>query len=528
MVLNFHAGLQNFAGSAHIDLRYSRNRPISTDAMNRKSEISIAENPNTRKRVADLMQSFTARHFFPVVALILKFELRPIFAERFVFLKLKPLRFSIRIAGWIFAIGTLLACAPADAAILGTNPPARALTVKLIDELPKDQQSAWREYLAHSQQQREADQDFLRQEMRAHQLKRPLMPVESRSRKWAGFNRADEWYRGADARQIADCILSFQTPAGGWSKNMNMASDPRAPGMLFAPDNASRYLGNSDFDIPLNQGWSYVGTFDNNATTLQLRFLAKFISANTNEMTRYRNAFQRGANYIFAAQYPNGGWPQVWPLSGGYHDAITFNDGAFVNVLELVNDLRHGTNEFGFVSSETRVAAEKSFQLAMKCLLASQVIVDGRRTIWPQQCDVFTLQPTSARNYEMPSLASGESAGILLFLMEIRDPNPQIMTAIRDGVEWFRKNEIQNMAFTTRGNDGRHLSAAPGKGPIWARYYEVGTNRPLFGDRDKTIHDTVEEISKERRSGYSWFGDGGKQVLQQYEKWQKKHGEERD
>ena len=39
-------------------------------------------------------------------------------------------------------------------------------------------------------------------------------------------------------------------------------------------------------------------------------------------------AVLRGLDYTFAAQFPNGGWPQVWPLEGGYHDAITFNDGA--------------------------------------------------------------------------------------------------------------------------------------------------------------------------------------------------------
>jgi PelA/Pel-15E family pectate lyase len=32
--------------------------------------------------------------------------------------------------------------------------------------------------------------------------------------------------------------------------------------------------------------------------------------------------------YLLAAQFPNGGWPQVWPLEGGYHDAVTFNDNA--------------------------------------------------------------------------------------------------------------------------------------------------------------------------------------------------------
>ncbi len=64
---------------------------------------------------------------------------------------------------------------------------------------------------------------------------------------------------------------------------------------------------------------------------------------------------------------------------------------------------------------------------------------------------------------------------------------------------------------------------APGNGPIWSRYYQIGSNEPIFGDRDKTIHDDVNEISPERRKGYGWFNDSGKLVLQHYAKWAKAH-----
>jgi len=39
--------------------------------------------------------------------------------------------------------------------------------------------------------------------------------------------------------------------------------------------------------------------------------------------------------------------------------------------------------------------------------------------------------------------------------------------------------------------------------------YELGTNRPIYGDRDKKIHYSLEEISEERRKGYSWEGEYG-------------------
>ena len=58
------------------------------------------------------------------------------------------------------------------------------------------------------------------------------------------------------------------------------------------------------------------------------------------------------------------------------------------------------------------------------------------------------------------------------------------------------------------------------RSPLWSRYYEIGSNRPIFGDRDKSIHDTVEEISHERRDGYAWFTDVPQQVLNKFKSWQ--------
>ena len=69
----------------------------------------------------------------------------------------------------------------------------------------------------------------------------------------------------------------------------------------------------------------------------------------------------------------------------------------------------------------------------------------------------------------------------------------------------------------------RVLPPAPGADPIWARYYELKTDRPLFGDRDKSIHDDLNEISAERRNGYSWFNNAPQRALDRYATWAKIH-----
>ena len=119
---------------------------------------------------------------------------------------------------------------------------------------------------------------------------------------------AGAWFGGAEARRIAGVIVSYQTPAGGWSKAVDMTARNRLPGESYSSTDS----------------WSWIGTFDNGATTEELRFLGAEAQAQTD--TAAVAAFKRGLAYIFRAQFPNGCWPQVYPLAGSYHDAATFND----------------------------------------------------------------------------------------------------------------------------------------------------------------------------------------------------------
>ncbi len=403
------------------------------------------------------------------------------------------------------------------AAIIGTNVPATPLTAARVESLP-----AWKSYFEKSQWQRQADQDFLRAELKTNGMAEATFPDETHNAEGVALDKPADWYAGEEARHIADVVVSFQTPAGGWSKNSDYTGKPRFPGEMFGVENGSLYLGTNDFDMPDDPHWSYVGTFDNDATTTELFFLAKVIAASKNGNAKWKESFLHGLDYVFASQFPSGGWPQVWPLQGGYHDEITINDDAMLHVLEFLQDVAGGENEFSFVPRRARKEAAASFQRGMDCLLAVQMVVDGKRTVWCQQNDAITLHPASARNYEMPALVSSESATIVQFLMGLPNPSSKEVAAVHAARDWFEKTKIMGWEYK-RTDDGRKLVAAPGSGPIWARYYEIGTDKPIFGDRDKSIHDDVNELSRERRNGYGWYRDGPKQVLEQYAEWMKTH-----
>jgi PelA/Pel-15E family pectate lyase len=412
------------------------------------------------------------------------------------------------------------------ATTIATNTPAEALTRARIGQLPPTQRGAWLKYLERSERQRQADKDAFQAELKSSGVAMPIEPPHGFAARGMPLDRDSSWYAGVEARRVANIVVSFQTPAGGWGKNMDMSKEVRSPGERFGPNNLSKFLAPGDFDEPKETEWNYIGTIDNDATITQIRFLAKVASAvGAKDGATYRAAFLRGINYLLEAQYPNGGWPQVWPLEGGYHDAITYNDSAMTQVMDIMRHVADGKDEYAFVPKNVRVRAAASFERGMRCILATQIVSGGKLTAWPQQDDALTLKPVSARNYEMPSESSGESADLMLMLMNgLPHPTAKEQQAIRAAAAWFKKTAIYGQSYG-RTADGRGLTPTPGAGPIWARFYQIDTDTPIFGDRDKSIHDNVSELSRERRNGYSWFGAAPQRALDRYEKWAQEHPE---
>lgn len=417
---------------------------------------------------------------------------------------------------FVFAVGSA-----GRAVTIGKSEPAQSLAAARISALPASERGEWLAYLKRSKQQEKLDRAALASERQGIKETPPDPPLGFSARS-IPLDREASWYGSPEARHIADVIVSFQTPAGGWGKNMNMSGAIRARGQSFVPDNSNRLPSPGDFDAPRDPSWHYVGTLDNDATITEMRFLAKVqatIPRADGEV--YRTAFVNGVRYLLAAQYPNGGWPQVWPLEGGYHDAITFNDDALYNATELLTDVSEGKPEDAFVPNDLRNKAATAVRNALDCILAAQFRVSGRETIWGQQVDMLTLKPVAARNYEPAALSSEESAHLLLYLMSLPRPSTQVRTSIADGISWLREHAIYNKTVVGGRNtpEGRHLVDQQGARPLWARFYALDTEKPIFGDRDKTLHDDMNEISLERRNGYAWFNTAPAAALSEYDKW---------
>lgn len=366
-------------------------------------------------------------------------------------------------------------------AIFFAHAETAAVTSERIALLPTGMQLAWREYLSRSHEEMAADRNAIYAELEGARMIDWSAPRDGEG--VAKFLKMpDAWFAGEEARRITNIVCSFQTPSGGWGKGIDLETRSREPGERFS-SGAS--------------GWAYAGTFDNGATVAEIRFLARASAAQETA----RAALRRGLDFVLRAQFPNGGWPQVYPLMGGYHDAITFNDDAMVNVLRLLRDVADKRAEFANVDTEMGGRAASAVGRGVACIVVTQ----SYETVWGQQHDALTLAPAPARAFEMVALASAESVGIVRFLMEIDEPSPAVVAAVHHAARWLRAVAIE---------DGK---------TTWARYYEIGTDRPLFGDRDGSIHYDIREISDERRKGYAWFSSGPSGALSKYEKWAAKH-----
>src|SRR5262249_10626222 len=163
---------------------------------------------------------------------------------------------------------------------------------------------------------------------------------------------------------------------------------------------------------------------DNESTYTQMEFLARVYTAT--KQGRFAASFRRGFEYLLQAQYPNGGWPQFYPLRHGYWDHITYNDDAMIGVLTILQRIMTRAAEYVFLTNDERSRAKAAIDRGIDCILKTEVVQNGRLTVWCAQHDEQTLAPAKARAYEHPSLSGSESVGIVEFLMGIERPSPEV------------------------------------------------------------------------------------------------------
>lgn len=167
----------------------------------------------------------------------------------------------------------MLMASPAMAAVIGVNTPATEVSLARLGELPASQRAEWADYIKRSEQQMAFDRATLAAELAPGEAAPP--PPTAGSGKMA-LNKDAAWYATLEARAMADTIISFQTPSGGWSKNQDRTKPPRLKGQRYSNNAETMTVGTGSFDEPRDRFWTFVGTLDNDATTTEMRFWARF------------------------------------------------------------------------------------------------------------------------------------------------------------------------------------------------------------------------------------------------------------
>ena len=327
-------------------------------------------------------------------------------------------------------------------------------------------------------------------------------------RNWGDcFRQPDDWWKTKRAKEIADSVLDWQQECGGWTKGVDMYY-MRKPGVPVKPDAREK------------KSRIRKTTFDNGATHSEMRFLARMFAATKDE--RYKAGVRRGVDFIFKSQYASGGIPQT-PHGHAYTTLITFNDDVMASTLAVLKDIAERRKPLDWLDEATRAKSAAALKKGIDCILKCQIVAKGVRTAWGQQHDRTTFKPMPGRAYEPIAICTHESGGVVRLLMSFDKPSPEIKAAIHAAAAWFEKVKITGVRYKTVNVGGQRdyvVVKDPTAPPIWARFYEIGTNRAIFSDYDRRIRYNVAQISRGRRVGYGWLGFFGAKLLnEEYPAW---------
>jgi PelA/Pel-15E family pectate lyase len=269
----------------------------------------------------------------------------------------------------------------------------------------------------------------------------------------------DELFQGV-ANSAGRALACAQRFGGGWNEEA----------ALHKPCGGSHRAAGADReDRPMS--------FDDAATPSAIEFLldldSDLAAASGGKPPWLDSALQVSLDSVLASQRDAGGWPQRFPETD-YRTKYTFNDGATSSTIEVLLKAHEQLGEKKYLDAALRGGA---------FILATQGPTN--QAGWAQQY-ALDLEPSSGRTFEPAGYASRETGDVMNTLLDLytATADERFADAVTRARRWLEGSTIR-----------------PG---VWSRLYEIGTNRPIYGDRDGSIRYQLAEISEERRTGYDW------------------------
>lgn len=255
------------------------------------------------------------------------------------------------------------------------------------------------------------------------------------------------------AKRVGNALIFGQHPLGGWHYFIDFDHlgtqewyESTASQFLHGMEEYRYYYGNC--------------TFDDNVTQGATRFLLQLYLETLDPA--YHSPLRKALDFILMAQYPNGGWPQRFPLRydfvheefDDYTSNYTLNDDAMNNTIRTL--------------LEAYVALGNEEYLEAACRGGDFFMISqGPKGLpgWSEQFDM-NIQPDWGRTHEPPAIGTRQTAHTLDMLMELYlfTGDRRYLRPVPATLEWMESVKIEVL------EDGVY---------DLARYYDPETFLPI-------------------------------------------------
>jgi len=271
------------------------------------------------------------------------------------------------------------------------------------------------------------------------------------------YNVTGNEYFYEAAEKTADALIWGQSNEGGWNYLIDFAGD-RSLKKWYAT------IGKNGWRLEEFQHYYGNDTYDDDVTSDAARFLLRLYLEKLDP--KYKPALDKAINFVLKSQYPNGGWPQRYPLKYDFNKAdhpdyssfYTFNDDVIwenlyflIQCYETLGDgrfldpIRRGM-DFYFISQQANGAWGQQYNMQME--------VAGARTYEPAAY--------------LPRTTFWNSLLLLKFYQYTGDR--KYIFRIPDAINWLDKVKLPE-GMTENGRYTHSL------------FVEVGTDKPIFVHR---------------------------------------------
>ena len=282
------------------------------------------------------------------------------------------------------------------------------------------------------------------------------------------YHATGEEYYYESAKCVALCIMQGQLPCGGWNYMFDLE-----------PEDSLKTW----YDTVGRQAWRleefqhYYGnaTFDDEATKHCAEFLLRIYLEKHDET--FLMPLNRAIQFFLDSQYPNGGWPQRYPImadhpmkgQADYTPFVTLNDNVMVENIDFL------------LQCYTSLGREQLKQPILKAMhLLRDLQQQPPHAGWADQYTPDDLKPAHARTYEPRSINTGTTINMIQKMLQYHSltGDKTFLNGIPNAIRFLENQHLSEFIM----DKVRHYPLQEGE-IMMPRFVDPDNGRPLYVHR---------------------------------------------